>query len=899
MTQKNSNTTPSMQQYLDIKKDYQDYLVFYRMGDFYELFYEDAEVASQALGLVLTSRSKDINVPMCGVPFHAYENYLARLINQGFKVAIVEQTETPEDAKKRGYNALVNREVVRLVTPGTITEDYLLNARKNNYLLCMVKNLLSLGFAWIDLSTGDFFTEQIVTSEASLASDVYNMFAKIDPSEIVLSDDLYANKTLFMLLGKFKDKITVLPANRFYTENARRHLKEFYQIDSLEAFGKFSNAEVCAAGIALEYIETTQKANMPHIKNLVPLNNAQTMEIDAATYSNLELFVGSDGTKNGALLTTIDKTITPAGARAFRERLVYPLLNIFEINRRLDCVEFFINMPAMRKDLRATLKNVADITRIVTRVSARTVKPRDLLKLKNSLMCIPHVKNIITSYGRYGKLISELPESITDIIGRFKNFSVLTDLLDRALKHNDCEEERLPATIKEGGFIRDGFDPRLDKLRLFRADNVELTNQLAVKYAEELSLNSVKIKYNTLIGYFLEIPKKDSDSAALNDKFVHRQTVLNAVRFTTSELADLEQKINTAAERAIAVEQEIYEDLIVNILRESKNIAISDRALVELDIACAMAEIATENNYTRPVLDDTLTFDVVAGRHPVVEKSLNNAHEGPFVSNSCYLEGNQNRLWLMTGPNMAGKSTFLRQNAIIAIMAQAGMYVPAEKAHIGIIDKLFSRIGASDDLAHGRSTFMVEMVETATILNQSTPKSFVILDEIGRGTATFDGLSIAWAVVEHLVEVNKCRALFATHYHELTVLANKLQALSLHAMKIKEYDGNIVFMHEVIDGIADRSYGVHVAKLAGLPMLVVKRAEQILKVFEENAQNKKLAAIENDLPLFAAFKQEQEKTKEETPLCKALKSLNPDNLTPREALDKLYEIKMLSDKQAI
>ena len=887
------NATPSMRQYLKIKKEYKDYLVFYRMGDFYELFYQDAVMASKALDLVLTSRTKDQDVPMCGVPYHAYESYLARLIHQGYKVAIAEQTETPDEAKKRGRNALVNREVIRIVTPGTLTEDNLLDARCNNFLLCVVKNVFTLGFAWIDMSTGDFFTKKIESDISSLGSDIYNIFSKIDPSEIIISDALFQDKSLLRIFDAYTERLTVLPLERFNFENALRRIKNFYHIESLDSFGTFSNTEICSAGTILDYIDATQKGQMPRIKNLIAENEAQVMEIDGATRRSLELIESANGLKEGAFLKNIDKTLTGFGARLFRHRLLNPSLNVFEINRRLDCAEFFYQMPEMSFDLRALFKKMSDVERVVTRLSAQKGGPRDILALKQTLFCIPKIKNTIQNYGKYGSLISKLPDAINNMLKKISNFSALVDFLDDAIKDVSESKERLPLYARDGDFIRDGFDPRLDSLRNLKKNNVEITQKLAEQYAKEFDVSGLKIKYNTIMGYYIEVPKKSSDTLFANPKFIHRQTVLNAVRFTTAELAELEQNINSADEKALAIELEIYNEMVTQILAQSSNLSLTTQIIAEIDVACAVAELARERGYTRPVLDDTLCFEIKDGKHPVVEAALKKMHEGEFVSNNCSLDGKKNRLWLITGPNMAGKSTFLRQNALIAIMAQMGLFVPASYAHIGIIDKIFSRVGASDDLSRGRSTFMVAMVETAAILNQATEKSFVILDEIGRGTATFDGLSIAWAVVEHLVEVNKCRALFATHYHELTVLSDKLKALSLHAMKIKEYKGNVVFMHEVIDGMADRSYGVHVAKLAGVPKLVTARAEQILKSLESNAENKKITAIEDDLPLFSVFQQKQKTQEADSALTCALKALNPDNLTPREALDKIYEIKAL------
>lgn len=882
--------TPSMQQYLDIKKDYQDYLVFYRMGDFYELFYEDAVIASKALDLVLTSRTKDMDVPMCGVPFHAYESYLAKLIRQGYKVAIAEQTETPEEAKKRGRNALVNREIIRLVTPGTLIEENLLDDRQNNFLLCIVRDMFSLGFSWLDMSTGDFFTKNIESDASALSSDIYNMICKIEPSEIIISNALASNKSIMSLLAQCTGKKTVLPDARFNVENAQNRIKKFYAIQDIKSFGSFSSCEISAAGMILDYVETTQKDHLPRLNPIVSISEAKYMEIDPATQRNLELLIGADGTKQTSLLKSIDKTLTAPGARLFRHRLIYPSLNVVEINRRLDCIDFFIDAEQMRTDLRDIFKRMSDMERIITRVSTGSCRPKDLLALKQSLINLSLLKRIIVNYGQYGKLITKLPTVMADILDRIDDFSELIDLLDKAIKHDDCDEEKLPAHIRDGGFIRTGFDATLDEWLNLKNHTVEYTKTLGEKYSQELNVTSAKVRYNTLIGYFVEINKKEADAAFKNLNFVHRQTVLNAVRFTTVELSELEQKINSANDKAFAIEMEIYNDIVLKILAEAKAISNSSLALAEIDIACAAAEISQMRNYTRPVLDDSYRFEIEEGRHVVVEEALNKAHEGPFVANSCLLNGQQKRLWLITGPNMAGKSTFLRQNALIAIMAQMGLYVPAKKAHIGLIDKIFSRVGASDDLSRGRSTFMVEMIETAAILNQSTPRSFVILDEIGRGTATFDGLSIAWAVVEYLAEVNQCRALFATHYHELTVLAQKLNMISLHAMKIKEYNGNVIFMHEIVDGVADRSYGVHVAKLAGLPKLVTKRAEQILKVLEKNSPNTKLNTDSDDLPLFSAFKHQQQEVTS-SPLETALAALNPDQLTPREALEKLYDLK--------
>lgn len=885
---KEEKVNPSTEQYLNIKKQYKDYLVFYRMGDFYELFFEDAFKASEALDLVLTKRGtyKGKPIPMCGVPFHAYENYLARLIHQGFKVAIAEQTETPEEAKKRGRSALVNREVIRLVTSGTLTEDNLLEARENNYLVSVAKIENELGFAWTDLSTGDFFCRAVSSSKENFGADIYHILSKIDPGEIIVSDEMFENEDVLKVLNVYQDKRTVLPQARFNVENAKKRIEKFFNVSDLSAFGALSAAEISAAGIVLDYVENTQIKEKPHIKNIVRISDRQSMEIDVSTRRNLELVCSLSGNKKASLLNAIDLTVTGAGARLFCNRLLNPSIDVEEINLRLDAVDFFLNVPEIRTELRAYFKGVADMERIVSRLCLNRGGPKDMWALKNSLLYVPKIKNLINNYGKLSTMITKLPDAIIQILKQMPDFSALTDELDRALKDADS----LPSFTRDGGFVKEGYSALIDELRGLSTNNMALIQGLEQTYAAELNAPKVTIKYNNMIGYYVEVPNKYAESAIKNPKFIHKQTVLNAMRFTTAELSDLEQKMSTAGEKILAAELEIFKSLTTSILCAADKISKTALAFAKLDVASALAELAARKNYTRPEVDETLVFEIKDGRHPVVEDALQKSHDGPFVTNNCNLSATD-RIWLLTGPNMAGKSTFLRQNAIIAIMAQMGAYVPASFAHIGLIDKVFSRVGASDDLSQGRSTFMVEMVETAAILNGATERSFVILDEIGRGTATYDGLSIAWSVVEHLHEESKCRALFATHYHELAVLKDKLKNLSLHAMKIKEYNGSVVFMHEVVGGAADRSYGIHVAELAGLPKMVVKRAEQVLKALEKNPNNRKVSAIEDDLPLFASLKEDEKEQK--SPLGEALEKLNPDNLTPREALDKIYELKVL------
>lgn len=876
--------SPGMVQYLEIKKAYPDYLLFYRMGDFYELFFDDAVKASEALNIALTKRGKikNENIPMCGVPFHAYEAYLAKLIKSGYKVAICEQMEDPAEARKRGSKSVVRRDVVRLVTSGTLTEDTLLDAKRNNYLLCLCKYGTEYGFAWLDLSTGDFYTEKLKIAGDNEAAEVLSILARLQPAEIIVADSLLQNPQLFAIFNEYREKLSVLPSARFNYANCQKKISEFFDIATTDALGIYAKAEIICAGLILDYVENTQKGKMPRIKRPTGVQNAQFMEIDGATRYNLGLL---DGNKNNTLIYVMDRTVTGAGARMLATRLASPLLNLQDINSRLDIVEFFCNHNDVRSKIRELLSGCEDMERAVSRLSLGRGGPRDLSAILQVLMSLPKFRQLLETYSKTD-VVDELPAAFHNIEKRLKNYSNLIKTLSEAL--GACEN--LPLLARDGGFIQRGFSPELDALHDLRDEGESFIKKLENKYVVQTGIEHLKIKYNNVIGYFVEIPAKNAKQLLENPEFMHRQSVLNAARFTTIELTDLENNIRSAAERSLAMELVIYDNLVRDVMVEADDISATAEALAELDVGAALADLALENNYCRPQLDESFGFDIKDGRHPVVENALRRAGEGTFVGNDCNLEP-ENRIWLLTGPNMAGKSTFLRQNALIVIMAQAGSFVPASSAHIGIVDKVFSRVGASDDLSRGRSTFMVEMVETASILNRATERSFVILDEIGRGTATFDGLSIAWAVVEYLHEVNRCRALFATHYHELTVLADRLPSLSLHCMKIKEFKEQVIFLHEVIEGATDRSYGIHVAKLAGLPKAVIKRAEDVLKKLEKDNQ-KKYQLNEIDLPLFVYAQEENVKeSKEYSAVEEELQRTDVDSMTAREALEKLYELK--------
>ena len=891
----NMKLTPAMSQYLEIKKQHQEYLLFYRMGDFYELFFEDAVTVSNALGLTLTSRSKleDKVIPMCGVPYHAYELYLARLIKMGYKVAICEQMENPEDAKKRGYKAVVRRDVVRLVTPGTLTEDTLLEAKHHNFIASVYLHASEIGLAWLDISTGAFYTELLKIGKVPTEVVLSTALSRLNPVELIIADKLLDFPNLFNLFSEYRDKLSVLSATLFNQTSANEILVKAYHVQTMQSFGDYAKAEIIAAGVLLEYVENTQKGHLPRLAAPVRVLSDDIIEIDAPTRRSLELT--TTNTANGiSLLKTIDKTVTGIGGRLLEQRLTAPIMNIKKINDRLDAVSFFLDNPGVRRELRSTLRQCLDMERAVQRLSIGRGGPKDLYDLAVTLKLLPQIKNTINSFANFqpDSVYSEPPLAIRELIKNFYDHSNLQNSIETTLLKN---REDLPTLTRNGGFVREGIYPDLDYLRHIRANSEEKCNALRDKYAAETDIPALKIKNNSVIGYFVEVPIKFADKILNNPTFIHRQSVLNAVRFTTIELSELENEVNNSEEKALEMELQIFNELVEHVLAQADVIYRSAEIIAALDVASALAELAAERGYVRPIVDDSLDFEVIDGRHPVVEAVIKREGSGSFVGNTCKLNAEDDRIWLLTGPNMAGKSTFLRQNALIAIMAQMGSFVPAKSAKIGVINKIFSRVGASDDLARGRSTFMVEMVETAAILNRADERSFVILDEIGRGTATFDGLSIAWAVVEQLAEVNKCRTIFATHYHELTKLNKRLPALTLHCMKIKEYNGDVVFMHEVIEGAADRSYGIHVARLAGLPELTIKRAEQVLALLEEEKQHKILNTVEDDLPLFASLKEEVKETPK-NPALEALENMDIDNLSPREALDKLYELKQLMDK---
>ena len=880
-----ARVTPMMAQYLEIKAGHPDCLLFYRMGDFYELFFDDAETASRALNIVLTKRGKHqgLDIPMCGVPIERADDYLQRLIAQGHRVAVCEQTEDPAEARKRGGKSVVRRAVVRLVTPGTITEDNLLDPARANLLVAVARRRLSdtawaYGLAAIDISTGRFLVSE--TDGDGLAAEI----ARLDPREIILPDGIHDDAELASLWRETRAAVTPLAREGLDPSSAERRIKEFFGVAALDAFGAFSRAEIAAAGSALLYVERTQVGRRPSLSPPMRETASATLAIDAATRANLELTRTLAGERSGSLLATIDLTVTPGGARLLAERLSGPLTDVAAIVRRHDAVAWLAERADVRERLRGILMRAPDMARALSRLSLGRGGPRDLACLRDGIFAA----------GEIGRALAggdEPPAELADA-GRALA-GVARDVAD-ALAAALADE--LPLSRRDGGFVRAGFDAQLDEARELGHDSRRFIAGLQARYAGDTGCRSLRIKHNHMLGYFVEVPQaagEDFLKAPWNETFVHRQTMAGAMRFSSVELGELEAKIASATDRALRLELGIFDDMVARVTGQSAVIAAAAEAVAVTDVSAALAELAASLDWTRPKIDQSLAFHVAGARHPVVEAALRR-DGAAFIANDCELSGsNAGRILLVTGPNMGGKSTYLRQNAIIAVLAQMGSFVPARAAHLGVVDRLFSRVGAADDLARGRSTFMVEMVETAAILNQASARSLVILDEIGRGTATYDGLSIAWAAVEHLHDRNRCRALFATHYHELTALAAKLDRLACYTMRVKEWQGDVVFLHEIAPGAADRSYGIHVAKLAGLPPAVIARAEQVLATLEKGEMGSALTRLAEDLPLFAASKPSAPQLSEPSPLERLLAELKPDELSPREALELLYKIKAL------
>ena len=857
-----------MTQYRALKAEAPDCLLFYRMGDFFELFFDDAKSAAACLDIALTARGEHdgARVPMCGVPVHAADAYLAKLIRGGFRVAIAEQIESPAAAKARGGKTLVQRAIVRVVTAGTLTEDVLLDASASNWLVAVVAVGDAVALAAADVSTGAFELCEMLS--AQLEAEI----ARYSPSE-VLCAPAEAGALAARAPASAGPQIVQREQRDFDSAKGEAKLKALHDVATLDGFGAFTRAELAAAGGLLAYLDHAGKGTLPFRAPPVRRTATEHMAIDAATRESLELTQAAGGGRKGSLLDTIDRTVTGAGARMLASDLSAPLTDRAMIDARLDLVAHWAEDGIGREELRATLRAIPDVARSLARLSAGRGSPRDLGSLREGLARAWELRE------RLGR--EDVPRLLTTLLPALAGHGSLIDKLTRALVAEP------PIDAATGSYIAAGYDAALDDLRDAGGMGRRQIAALEIAFRDRTGIATLKIRHNGVLGYHVEVPARAADPLMdVASGFTHRQTLAGVVRFNAPELHEVAMRVTQAGSHALAAEAAHFEDLAALALASARTISATAAALARLDVASANAQAAVECDWCRPRLVDHPCFDVAAGRHPVVEAAVAKSG-GRFVANDCALY-QSDRLWLVTGPNMGGKSTFLRQNALIAVMAQAGCFVPAKRATLGLVDRLFSRVGASDNLARGRSTFMVEMVETAAILAQATERSFVILDEVGRGTSTYDGLAIAWAVVEAVHEVNRCRCLFATHYHELTRLAEKLSALSLHHVRAREYKGDLVLLHEVAGGPADRSYGIAVARLAGMSPAVLARAKSVLAKLEAGrAKTGGLAAGLDDLPLFSAL---VEGAKVD-PLRAALDAIHPDALSPREALEALYRLK--------
>ena len=880
-----AGASPVMAQFFEAKSRQPDALVFFRMGDFYELFFEDAQKASAALGITLTARGQHggAPIPMCGVPVHAAEAYLAKLIRAGFKVAVCEQMENPAEAKKRGSKSVVRRDVVRVVTPGTLTEEGLLDARGANRLAAIAVRGGGAAVASVELSTGE--VEVLSTSVAGLSS----VLAALGPSEILVPDRLFSDEAVSAALKQAGGFVQPLPQALAEPSASEARLKRLYGVETLDGFGALAPAEISALGLIAAHLETTQAGRAPALSAPRRAGEADVMAIDPATRTSLEIEKATSGGRDGSLLAAIDRTVTSPGARLLAARLARPLLDPVAIDARLDAVGWFCERRPQRQQLREALRGLGDMARALGRLALGRGGPRDLGLLRDGLAIGATVAGLFTEAR---EPLIELPSEIAEAL-RALTPECRPDLAQfRALLTEGLGED-LPALARDGGFVRSGVRPELDEARALRDDSRRVILQLEGRLAADSGV-ALKIRHNAVLGYFVETTAKAAEplfAAPLNATFIHRQTLANQVRFTTVELAELDAKIAQAAERALAIELDTFEAWREAAVAVAEGLQAAAHAAARLDVAAANAEWGEDQGASRPLVDRSMAFEAQAARHPVVEAAVRRVGEA-YTPNDCRLDGagvGGPRLSIVTGPNMAGKSTFLRQNALLAVLAQAGCFVPAKRLRLGVVDRLFSRVGAGDDLARGRSTFMAEMVETAAILTQATPRSFVILDEIGRGTATYDGLAIAWACAEALHETNRCRALFATHYHELAVLEQRLAFVSNLSLRAREWNGDLIFLHEAGPGPADRSYGVQVAKLAGVPGPVVARAREVLERLEREAG---APAHLDDLPLFATVAEPAAKFGP-SPVDEAVRAMDPDGMSPREAMDALYRLKGL------
>jgi len=870
--------TPMMQQYLEIKAQHQDAILFYRLGDFYEMFFDDAVTASKVLGITLTSRnSKDDEnrVPLCGIPYHAISSYLAKMIKAGFKVAICEQVEDPKEAK-----GVVRREVVRVVTPGLVTDEQLLDDKDNRYLAAICQKGKEWGLSLLDLSTGEF----LVSEREDLAA-LLDELGRLAPSEILLPEESGVDASLANELLAYLPQscLTRRPNAGFYPETARQRLLEHFRVVNLAGFGcEEMKPGIAAAGALLLYLQETQKTALDHIERLTPIEFDHILLMDESSRRNLELTQTiTDGVREGSLLDTLDLCETPMGARLLKKSLLFPLQEVAAIRQRLDTVEQLYLAPRLREVLCLLLTKVYDLERLNGRVVLGTANGRDLTALKCSLAQLPALKEKLA--GANG-LLADLGANLDEL-------AELRALLEAGVR------EDAPVTLREGNLIKAGYNAELDELISLLRDGKALILGLEARERARTGIANLKVGFNKVFGYFIEISR--GQLAHVPDDFIRKQTLVNAERFITPELKEFEEKVTGAQDKRLELEYRLFATIRTTVAEASSRILHTATRLAQIDFFCCLAEAAQKYRYTKPVITAGEAIIIKEGRHPVIERAL---PPGRFVPNDIHLDQESEEVLIITGPNMAGKSTVLRQTALITLMAQMGSFVPAASAEIGVVDRIFTRVGASDNLRRGQSTFMVEMNETANILNSATQRSLVILDEIGRGTSTFDGLSIAWAVAEELVNKNGrgVKTIFATHYHELTELAATNNRVKNYNIAVREWNDTIIFLHKLLPGGTNRSYGIQVAALAGVPAKVVARAKELLHNIEQGEFNrqgepriatspkKKKPPQPGQLSLFGG---------EESKATRRLREINPDGLSPREALDLLYELKRLTDAE--
>ncbi len=855
--------TPMMQQYLQVKESHNDCLLLFRMGDFYELFFEDAINAAPILEIALTRRGKSDSqdIPMCGVPHHSCNIYINKLVKAGFKVALCDQLETPQEAKERGgHKAVVKRDVTRIITPGTLTEDHLLDGKTSNYLMSICKKDDQYSIAYADISTLEF--KCFLSSEVNL----YNDIEKINPTEIIIPDSIILDQKIRDLSPEYRKKLVTFVDSYFNYKKNKAKIEANYAVKSLEIFGDFNELLVMACGSLIEYACTTQKSERINLNPPIIQNNLKYMILDATARKNLEIFNSIN--ENGvSLLKIIDKTVSNAGGRLLKQYLAFPSIDPKEIENRQDKIQYFINNKNFAEDIRKQIKSCADLERAAARISYNRATPTDLYLIKNTLKTALEIAKLLSN----DNLLKAYGENLTKSEEIFK-------LLDRCLIDYDM-------FLNQKDYISPKYNETLSELYNFRDNSKILIDELREEYRNKTGVPNLKIEFNNVIGYYIEVTKSNLNKIT-SDEFIHRQTMVNGARFITDKLKSVEEKIISAKSQIEQIEMQVFNEIAEQINKASQNIVVTSHAIAELDVFTSLAILAEQNNYCRPIIDNSKKFDIEDGRHPVVEISFSKNSDSQFIANNCKLE-NQQKLWLITGPNMAGKSTFLRQNAIIALLAHIGSFVPAKNAHIGIVDRIFSRVGAGDDLAQGRSTFLVEMIETATILNQATDRSLVILDEIGRGTSTYDGLAIAWSCLEYIHDNLRCRTLFATHYHELTDLSNKLNSLKCYTVTVKEWENKVIFMHKVAPGIADRSYGINVAELAGIPSVVINRAKSVLHELHDQDQKAPLKDNDQMLDLFTYHNNKQNESKIE----KEIAQIDPNKISPMQALELIYKLK--------